>query len=165
MARLKIKSLRKLVQLSKEIAPSIAAAGTRHFKRNFRLEGYYSGLVFKPWKDRAKPEPGRKILKQSGALQRSIRVTSQKRYSVTFMSRLPYSSVHNKGYSGTQSVKSYTRKIKRKTKTGRKGKPKEQEVDAHTRKQNIPKRTFMNANKKLEKEILAKIKKELKKLL
>lgn len=160
--RLKIKSLRKIVELSRTVTPIVAAVGMRHFKRNFRREGFYRGSLFIPWKGRKKPQPGRKILKQSGALQRSVRVEGKRRFSVTFGSRLPYSTVHNKGYKGVQSVKAHWRKKKTKAKSGRKGKPKKIDVEAHTRRQNIPKRTFMNANKVLQKEIVKSIKKSLK---
>ena len=159
---MRFKELRKLAQL-KKIAPVVVkVTGLSHYKRNFRREGYYSGLVVNKWKDKKKPN-GKKILKGSGRLQRSI--TGRVRTSgVIFRSGLPYASVHNQGYKGKQNVRAYTRRTRRKSSSGRKGRKSEGEVKAHTRNQNIPKRTFMNMNKKLKKEIISNLKRELKKL-
>jgi phage gpG-like protein len=162
MASIKIKSLEKLPLVRREAVILFKAVGVSHFKRNFRKQGFYKGRLFIPWK-RKKKDDGKRILNNSGALQRSIKAIGSDLNSVTFGSPLDYANVHNKGFKGVQKVGAFTRNYKRKAKSGRKGKPITQEVKAHTRIQNIPKRTFINANKKLEKELANKLKRALKK--
>jgi len=161
---LKIKSLRKLVPFKREAMIQLRNTSVNHFKRNFRKEGYYKGMVFIPWKKKKK-QNGKKTLISTGALRRSILVPKVSKRSVTFTSNLPYSSVHNDGYKGTQKVRGYTRNVKTKTKSGRKGRPRTETVEPFTRNQNIPKRTYMNVNKKLEKELISKLRKSLKNFL
>ena len=158
--------IRTIKNIIKRVAfPKLGAVMVTHFKRNFRLQGYYSNFGVRKWKAHKKPYKQKGILIKSGALRRSIKVLKSNRKSITVGSLLPYASVHNKGFKGVQKVGSFTRNYKKKAKSGRKGRPITQEVGAHTRNQNIPARPFMKSNPKLTKELAQNIKRSIRKAL
>jgi len=107
----------------------------RFINGNFRAQGW-QGNRFKQWKALKKARPGGSILRKTGHLASSFIFTvSPGQTNVKTL--VPYARAHNEGFQGDVTIKAFTRQIK--TVKGYTV----QNVKAHTRKMNIPKRQFM----------------------
>lgn len=123
----------------------------------FSMEAFeneaWSGNHQQPWKKRKNPtkwgkpdETNRKLLKKTGELMRSVRITRQTNDRVWVgaggTTTVHYAGVHNAGFRGVvnQNVRAFTRKMKN---------GKTQSVKAHSRtiNQNIPKRQFLGTER------------------
>lgn len=153
-------------------------------KQRFR-EQAWTDATTQPWQKRkagAKRNTGRAILKDTGRLQRSIRVVSVTPSSVTIGTDVPYAQAHNEGFRGTQNVPAHTRNRYAKVKTGsgvysiktqkerqRTSKVKveggEIKVKAFTRRMNLPKRQFLGNSQVLTNQIKRLVTAEINKAL
>lgn len=138
----------RLQRLKSDIPVVISNQTKNFFVDSFRKQGWTDSSL-KKW-DKRNPDtrPGGAILIKSGALRRSIKIRRSNFSKILIGSYLPYSKVHNEGFKGSVSVKSYS------TRTGR-------QVRSHARQMNTPKRQFMGNSRKLmqihEKTILKAI--------
>ncbi len=133
------------------------------FNRNFQRQAFFD----KPWKPRQgnkNPKRGVLIGKGRGRLWKSLR-SKIRGNSIVFTSNVPYASVHNEGFNGTQSVKAHSRIIKAHTrhitartslKTRKEIKAHNQQVREHTqnvgafsRSMEIPQRQFIGDHPKV----------------
>lgn len=142
--------------------PDIAGPmAVRHFKQNFRAQGFVDEDVRK-WtprrtKDRNESRRGkRNILVQTGRLRRSIRVVGKGPNRVTIGTDVPYARIHNEGgtIKATQQVRAHKR---------RNG----SRVKAHKRRVNttIPQRPFMGDSRKLRRELLQEVDRRIRKII
>lgn len=144
---------RQLEQYALHVFPAMAGRKTLRFiNGNFRAQGW-QGASFRRW------QPNRKqstILIRKGHLRRSFRQRIAPGEVTTFTDD-PKAAVHNRGFKGTVSVKSFERRrfsaqrvgTGRFTKTGKERKKTihvesgRTIVKAHARKMNMPQRQFM----------------------
>lgn len=165
--------------------PKMAGAeAVRFFKSRFR-EQAWAGDRQEPWPKRkpgSKRNKGRAILKDTGRLQRSIRVASTTPTSVTIATDVPYAKVHNEGFRGTVQVKAHTRNRYEFVKTGTgifsirtrnentrtDKRVKDQgaiQVEAYSRQMNLIRRQFMGRSQYLDIQIKRLITNEINKIL
>lgn len=144
----------------------IGIEAKKHFQESFETANQgFTDESLEKWKELKESSKKRKtrangstpgILTDKGHLRDSINWEGDfNKGEVIMSSDKPYAQIHNQGgtISGTASVKAHTRNGKN--------------VKAHTRKVNItiPKRQFMGPSKKLNEKILAKIDRQIKKIL
>lgn len=150
----------------------------RFINGNFRAQGF-QGTSFSKWKPNKRNGT---ILVKSGRLRAATTYTVQTG-QVTIRNSVPYAKIHNEGFSGTVSVKAYTRntygkmkietnqvtktgKARKKTVTMKTG---ERQVKAHTRNVNLPKRQFIptptSRSPVLERSIEREIIKDVKNII
>jgi phage gpG-like protein len=151
----------------KHIIPAkIKQIGLEHFDNSFARQGFEGG-VYLPWQKlkQTKKNKGKAILIKSGRLRRSIKgkITPGK---VIFSTDVPYAKIHNEG--GTIQRNAMSRLyIQNRTKRGKnKGRFKRGTTSgrgyttgAYTIK--IPKRQFMGASSKLNRDIKEMIQTEI----
>lgn len=128
--------LQAVKQLERRL-PSIAGViAVRHFKKNFKKQGFVDKNTSK-WKARKKADKEgsgkRAILVKTGALRRSIRTISKGVGRVRVGTAMPYAKIHNEG--GT---------IKKK-------------VNKRNMNTTIPQRKFMGDSQKLNNDIATEI--------
>ena len=169
--------LRDFRAISRDLPMFIGTEAVRFFKDTFNKQGWTGDSGIKKWKARnpkAKRNKRRKILTNTGALKRSIRITQKTANSVTIGTNLPYAKVHNEGFRGVQYVKPHKRTatIKMKWKnsyTGRnitlKDKGKRHNVRAYSRKLTIPQRQFIGKSAIFERRIIKQIELKVKRAL
>jgi phage gpG-like protein len=165
-------SLNAVATAIKGLPRKIGAQAVLFSKQRFREQAWADNAT-QPWAKRkrgAKRDSGRAILKDSGRLQRSIRIISVTPNSVTIGTDVPYAQAHNEGFRGTQNVPAHTRSRYAKVKVGtgsfsvktRKERTRttKQAVDggdypvkAFTRKMNLPKRQFIGNSQVLNNQI------------
>lgn len=118
---------------------------------------------------------GRALLIQSGRLRRSIRITRINGLTAYIGSDVPYARAHNEGFKGTVQVKAHSRNVYKPekvatgklTKTGKMRMKTVQrlsgtnQVRAHTRRMNIPRRQYMGYSPILEKQLQRRLQAEL----
>lgn len=136
----------------------IAAVAEKFFVDSFRAQGFTDKML-RPWKATKK---GKKsylghsagILIGKGALMRSVRTLKSDEAIVHIAAgdqHVPYAKIHNEGFDGNQSVKSYARKTKKGSVT----------VQAHSRHMVMPQRQFMGnstmLNENIDKVILREV--------
>lgn len=98
--RINVPLIRRKWEILKREAPKeVARTMLAFYKESFRVQGW-RGNGFQKWKQRKKPDPGRAILIQSGALRRSIRIRKATWTQVKINSNLPYADIHNRGGLG-----------------------------------------------------------------
>lgn len=138
----------------------IAETATENFIHNFQKEGF-AGKRWRPLSPRSlknqKRSTGR-ILTRTAALQRSIRPTIIESEQVRISAgstKVPYARVHNEGFTGIQTVKSYTNK-------NFMGKGIAVNIKGHKRKMVIPKRQYMGRNQLLFTQIKTRIQNHFK---
>lgn len=138
----------------------VAETATENFIGNFQRESFDG----KPWKPLSpKTLKGQRrsvgrILTRTGKLQRSIRPTIVEPERVRISagsSRVKYARVHNEGYTGVQSIKSYTNK-------NFMGKGKPVTIKSHQRSMHIPRRQYMGRNSLLMASLKTRIHNHLK---
>lgn len=125
----------------------IAEEATEYFKERFE-EKEWDGTLWEP----AKHPPSRgSLMLRSTNLMTSTRPTIITKERVVIAagddSKVTYARVHNEGYDGDVNVRPFTRMVK----------GKQQEVRAHTRHMNIPKRQFMGETEELDERIVTRI--------
>lgn len=140
--------------MARKVPVQIQAAAVRHFRDNFKAQGWVNQGT-KPWKARVAAEatgrrkmPGRRILVGRGLLINSIDKDGQAtwdRISVRAGGpHVPYAKLHNEGgdIRGTFAVRQHTRRIR----SGGKA-----TVKPHTRKVDtqIPQRQFIGDSAEL----------------
>jgi len=147
------------------------------FLDRFRYQNWL-GYSTEPWQQRrtnSRRNKGRALLVQSARLKRSIRITRISGLTATIGTDVPYARAHNEGFKGTVSVKAHTRNRFSKEKIGsgkftKKGKERMKtiqrisgsgEVQAHTRRVNLPRRQFIGRSPVLEKQMQRKLQAEL----
>lgn len=138
-------------------------------KQRFKEQSWVDNST-QPWKARkagAKRNRGRALLVDKGRLRRSIRVIRTTGDSVTIGSDVPYAQAHNDGFKGIVQVKAHKRTKWKKskvesgtlTKKGNKSMKTvttangEYQVEAHSKKMNMPRRRFMGKSAALDKQI------------
>lgn len=159
----------------KDTLAIIARDSVLHFQKSFANEGFTDDSFVK-WQKRknysrrGKANGGvrsvgkyRKILTKTGALRRSIKITSFSATSQTISSNLPYSDIHN---NGGVINKEFNRKIlsfdsrgkfaKTKTRQQRNEISHQQQVTVREHYIRMPKRQFMGNSRSLEKRSKAK---------
>lgn len=166
--------------------PLIAAnTGNNFFQGRFK-EQAWADTTTQPWKRRkkgSKRDSGRAILTDTGRGKRSIRVLqadwSQVAVGINDPTVAVYMGAHNAGFRGTVQVHGFTRIATRKVGTkvlklkgrqrrerigGRKVKIQgaSHQVNAHSRKVNLPKRQFIGnsavLNRQIEREFILQLK-------
>lgn len=159
----------------KDTLAIIARDTVNHFQKSFTNEGFTDETLVrwqkrKKYSRRGKANGGvrsvgkyRKILTKSGALRRSIKITSFSATSQTIESRLPYSSIHNEGGI---IEKDFNRKILSFDSSGRFAKTKtrkqrsevsfQQQATIREHSIRMPKRQFMGNSRSLERRSQAK---------
>ncbi len=163
-----------MTDINKKLLRRLKARLHSEFKKNFRRQAFFD----KPWQPRSVPEKGkpRAILIKHDHLRKSIE-SRVKGDSIVFTSNVPYASVHNEGFKGTQSVKAHSRIIKAHTrhitarsslKTRKMTKAYNQQVREHTqnvgafsRNIEIPQRQFIGDHPKVRSIIKETIDEEL----
>jgi len=162
---------------ARDLPQYVGTEAVRFFKDSFNRQGFIDEGGVKRWKPRnkkAKRNKGRKILIDSGALKRSIRITDKTAHSVTVGTNLPYAQIHNEGFSGVQYVKPHKRTATRKMKwknsyTGRnttiKGAGSRHNVKGFGRRVNMPKRQFIGKSRFFERRIQLQSEYKLKQAL
>ena len=124
-------------QINAVIPGIVAETAVIYYKNAFTIKGFDGN----PWVA-GKPERRGSLLVQSGNLQNSIRPSevSPDRVVISAGNALtPYAQVHNEGFSGEVNIPVHIRKGSN--------------VKAHTRRMNIPKRTFMAESEQLNNRI------------
>jgi phage gpG-like protein len=138
------KVLKNLEQVKRQLPDEMANLSLRFFQNSFRISGWNDGGI-SPWRQRKRPDPkGRKILVVRGNLKRSVQIKSKTFERIVIGSYLPYSEVHNEGFTGVQQVGTYKR---------RDGAT----VKAHSRRMTIPKRQFMGESRTLKQQQIDRI--------
>lgn len=123
-------------QLKKNIIRDMRVELSDEFDRNFERKAFFT----KKWKRRADPNAKGSLLVVTGTLRRSIKATETPT-GVRFTSAVPYAQIHNEGGTGTQTVRSHTRRTK---------KGKAYTVKAHPRRFNMPQRQFVGDGKRTQ---------------
>lgn len=130
-----------------DAAPDIVAdTATEYFKERFTEKSYDGN----PWTPAKKPKRTGSLLVNSGALVNSIRPSYIGRDKVTISAgdlKVDYARVHNEGFQGEVVVNPF-----RRVRNG-----KVEDVRAHTRNVNIPKRQFMGHADELAKKIHSRL--------
>ena len=163
--------LRDFRAVTRDLPLFIGTEAVRFFKDTFNKQGWTGDSGIKKWKARnpkAKRNKGRKILTNTGALKRSIRITQKTATSVTVGTNLPYAQIHNEGGTIKKdvTVKRHSRRMKKAF-----GKKLKQmvlaQVKEHMRKMNltIPQRQFIGKSLFFEKRILKQLEYKIKKAL
>ena len=162
----------------------IGAQAVVFYKQRFK-EQAWTDTATQPWKPRKPGTPrnaGRAILKDTGRLQRSIRVINVTRTSVTIGTDVPYAKAHNEGFKGMVTVPAHTRSRYEKVKVGtgqfsiktqkertrtekRVVQGSEITVKAHTKRMNLPRRQFIGNSRVLNQQVGRLIKAEINKAL
>lgn len=128
-------------------AEIIAEEATEYFKERFE-EKEWNGTAWVPAKN---PVSRGSLLMRSNKLLNSIRPTeiTPTRVVITAGDDLDvaYARVHNEGFDGDVDINPFTRVVK----------GKQQQVKAHTRHMQIPKRQFMGTTDELEERLVSKI--------
>lgn len=134
-------------EICAESAKIIAAAATVYFQDRFE-EKEWDGV---PWAPAKNPPSRGSLMLRSRNLRDSIRPTeiTKERVVITagYEDRVTYAQVHNEGFEDNVNVNPFTRVVK----------GKQQEVRAHTRHMNIPRRQFMGETEELDERITASI--------
>lgn len=134
---------RELPDKIMDVTPDIVAdTATEYFKEKFTEKSYDGN----PWAPAKKPKRTGSLLVNSGALVNSIRPSYIGRDKVTISAgdlKVDYARVHNEGFQGEVVVNPF-----RRVRNG-----KVEDVRAHTRSVNIPKRQFMGHASDLAKKI------------
>ena len=135
-------------------APAVVAeTAVEYFKERFK-EKAFDGAPWAP----GRPKKSGSLLVQSGNLLNSIRpayVGPDKVIISAGNAQVTYAKVHNEGFEGDVTVKSYVRNTK-KTKESKKEKDAADTpgtVKAHTRHMKIPQRQFMGDARELSDRI------------
>lgn len=145
----------RLAEKLRQLPPILGEEAVKFSQQSFEQQGW-RGQTMQPWKLRKavnkwgkKDDRSRKILIQTGAGKRSIRVIKIDKYKVWIGAgggALSYMNAHNTGFRGriTQNVQPFTRKIKKGKKAGT-----ERQVRGFQRtiSQNLPKRQFIGGEK------------------
>lgn len=85
-----------LPRIQSELLDSIGENSVNHFKDGFKQGGKKTNLSKKGWKPRkSKRDAGRAILVKKGDLRDSIHVSGKTKNTVTIISDLIYSKIHN----------------------------------------------------------------------
>ena len=146
------------------------------YKMRFRDQAW-KDVEYHPWQKRKKTRrrnSARAVLRKSGRLARSIRVTDLGYNHVTVGTDVPYAQAHNDGSDATVNVSGHTRRRLRRTVAygidTRKRTPITSVlggfyVKPHSRKMNLPKRQFIGyseyLNEQLQRIIYTEIKRSL----
>ncbi len=170
------KPIKNWEQLKIELPKKVAARCILFFLEAFKNEGWTDN-GFKRWRPRiarGKKENKHSLLVGKGTLRRAVNNSTKLATFdlIRFEVDLPYSEIHNQGFSGKENVRSHTRRAKTKVsvssrRTGRNTTVKatvgETEVKAFTRTMNMPKRKFMGRSSELNKIIVQLIQTEINK--
>lgn len=128
-------------------AEIIARDATAYFKERFE-EKEWNGTAWVPAKN---PVSRGSLLMRSYKLLNSIRPTEITPTRVVITAgddlKVTYARVHNEGFNGNVDINPFTRVVK----------GKQQQVKAHTRHMQIPKRQFMGETEELDERITASI--------
>lgn len=146
------KAAGKFRKFRRNLPDDISTMAVNDFKENFGRQGYINkNGVLIPWKRlKNKKKKKKGILIQTGRLKRSLRKMPSY-YKAKVVSNSPYAAAHNEGVKGVVKVKTHTRAGGT--------------VKGHSRKMNLPKRTFMpDDSKKLNDEIEKHIFNEIDKI-
>lgn len=169
----------KKVQQNLSRFPLLAASEAQNFFLDSFRQQAWMGERTEPWakrKENAKRNKGRALLVDTGRLKRSIRIKQANWSAVVIASDVPYASVHNEGYRGTQTVGAHGRTGTRvvatrykkdgtASKSGRRRvRTSLHQVSVHTRHQNIPRRRFMGNSPFLDARIQRTFLRELSKI-
>lgn len=134
-------------EICAESAEIIAEEATEYYKERFE-EKEWNGT---PWPPAHKLASRGSLLLRSTALMNSIRPVVVTKEKVVIAagdnSKVTYARVHNEGFEGDVNVNPFTRVVK----------GKQQDVRAHTRHMNTPKRQFMGETEELDERIIASI--------
>lgn len=125
----------------------------RYFRGRF-TEKEFDGTPWKPVSPGYHPKRG-SLMVRTGELMKSVRYvprlsTKDKAVIVAGNYKVGYAKAHNEGFIGNVVVPTHER-------TSRKGK--KYTVKEHTRKMNLPRRTFMASSRALEKKLAAETEK------
>jgi hypothetical protein len=128
---------------------------------NLNAQHDVDGQPMKPRRANAPRNQGRRILKDTGDGDRSIRISAQTESYVDITAN-DYMEAHNVGATIKKTVNV---RAHRRARTGRSGGP--SEVAAHTREMNttLPRRTFFAPSKELDRRIVKTLSTRLNKLL
>lgn len=168
----------------KNLPQKVGAQVVLFTKQRFREQAWVDTTT-QPWAKRkpgAKRDKGRAILKDTGRLQRSVRVISVTPGSVVIGTDVPYAQAHNEGFRGLQNVRSHTRNRYQRVTSGtgiysvktRKERMQsskqvvhggEISVKAFTRHMNLPKRQFLGNSQALNNQVKRLIISEINKAL
>ncbi len=139
---------------------AIGVIAVNHFKQNFERQGFVDD-VKTPWQARKKDkgkDKGRAILRKSGRLANSLRVTRANTEEVAIGTDVPYARIHNEGGEIKQAARSelfIRNRYKRGVKKGKfaKGKKKGRGFTYTDRVIRMPKRQFLGNSKNLNYKI------------
>lgn len=161
--------LQNLQKIKKDLPLVLSNDALKFFNDSFKKQGWDDNGITK-WKKRKtkKDNAGRGILIKSGALRRSIKIKEANFNRIIISSNMPYSKIHNEGFKGKENVKAHTRRVFGKVKVSsvstRKTRKVQavigvQQIDAHTRQMDMPKRQFMGNSRTLQTIQIKKIEK------
>ncbi len=149
-------SIEEIFNFFDEITVKAQGIAERFADDNFQGQAWQGTSPWRKLKNGAKDNSfGRKsqgILIGTGRLRRSVRTVKTGRWAFTFASDAPYAQAHNEGFTGNVSVRAHKREQKGivsvasiKTKKSRNIETGIGTIDvqAHTRKMNLPARQFM----------------------
>lgn len=166
---------RAVKQAAIKMPPVMGNLAVNFFKSRFKAGGWLD-KSFKRWVTRsasAKRNGGRKLLTDTRAMERAIKVVNVTGSTVKIGNSMPYAKAHNEGVKKTVRVAAYTRNRYAKAQVRTPGKRARTvttltgstNVRSHTRKMNLPKRQFMGSSAHLDKIITRKVTVEIMKAL
>ncbi|MDN5291786.1 MAG: hypothetical protein PWQ06_2025 [Anaerophaga sp.] len=137
-------------QVMEDAAEIVAETATAYFKETFTTKEFDGN----PWQ-KGVPKKTGSLMVESGNLMNSIHpavITPERVVISAGNNKVNYARTHNEGFSGTVTINPFTRK------NG-------QQVKAHTRRMNIPRRQFMGRASELAGRIISGIENYLNKKL
>lgn len=139
-----------------EIPTLVANEMVNYALDNMREEGF-NGVKWKARRSDAPRDKGRRLLMDTGDGERSIRILKKNSKHVELTAN-EYMEAHNTGATITKTANVRTHRRQRSGKSV--------DVKAHTRKMNtsLPKRTFIEPSKELDKRIILTLETRFKKL-
>lgn len=149
-AKIVIEKLKaRLEKKMAELPPVLMNEGQRVFTENFKNESW-EGKRWQKRKDSKNTKPI--LIGRTRKLINSVRTSGRSAtlQKIVWASYVPYAKVHNEGFKGTVTVKSF----KRKSALGKLGA--KYQVKQHTRKINMPKRQFMGVGNVLRARLIKK---------
>jgi hypothetical protein len=167
-----IKLQRALVKVYRQSPILIGGLAVDFYKQSFKRQGFID-KSYERWPGRVRQDKNKRrraVGVKTGRLRRSIRVRAKTQRYVYIATDVPYAQRFNEGFTGTvnQSVKEHKVRKHRRRQRGKNVTVKEHTRSAHKRTLKVSQeaRTFMGKSrfleKRIEKNLEAQIKKELK---
>ena len=132
---------KRIARAMQAVPDLVAEEAVEYFRRRF-TEKAIDGRPWRPVSPHYHPRRGT-LMVRSGELLNSIRVASVNPRRVVIAagnSKVPYARVHNEGFTGSVTVRPHSRRKKGQV----------QQVRAHSRRMNVPRRQFLGRSAELE---------------